>query len=253
MLQPSTDRPRPSWSRVGLATIGGTIGCMLVAVCFNLFAFADYGPRVAEHAAVSAAALTVFMAAPLFLFAAIRLRSMALANIRLDRLARTDGLTACLNRDAFVERCTRLMETRTGHTGAMLVIDADNFKAINDTFGHDRGDEALAIIAGTIRDAVRPGDLVGRMGGEEFAVYLPDACPRLLASLAEHVRRTVQVAPFAPAGAPHALSVSIGAACHAGTTSFGRLFHEADQRLYAAKQAGRNRVVTGPLATGIAA
>jgi diguanylate cyclase len=253
MPQPSTDRPRASWTKVGLATLGGTAGCMLVAVSYNVFAFAPYGPEIAERAAISAAGITAILATPLFLLATIRLRGMALANIRLNRLARMDGLTACLNRDAFVARCTQMLESRAGRSGAMLVIDADNFKAINDTFGHGRGDEALAIIARTIRAAVRGSDLVGRMGGEEFAVYLPDTDPRLLIVLAERIRRAVQIAPFAPDGAPHALSVSIGAASHEGTTSFGTLFHEADQRLYAAKQAGRNRVVTGPLAVGIAA
>jgi len=255
MLQ-MTDRTRRSGPKVGLATIGGTIGCMLVAVSFNMVAFAGYGPEVAQRAAVSAIGLTAILATPLFLYAVLRLRGLALSNIRLYRLSRTDGLTACLNRNAFIGRCSELIaaQARRGRPGALLVIDADNFKRVNDRFGHDAGDEALSIIARTIRAVVRPTDLVGRMGGEEFAVYLCDADQRVVATLAERIRRAVMLAHFAPDGLPYTLSVSIGGIADKDATDFPTLFHEADQRLYAAKHAGRNRVVSEvPLGNPLAA
>jgi diguanylate cyclase len=251
-----TDRTRRSGPKVGLATLGGTIGCMLVAVSFNMVAFAGYGPEVAQRAAISAVGLTAILATPLFLYAVLRLRGLALSNIRLSRLARTDGLTACLNRNAFIARCTELMasQARRGRSGALLVIDADYFKRVNDRFGHDAGDEALSIIARTIRAVARPTDLVGRMGGEEFAVYLPDAEQRTVAMLAERIRRAVMLAHFAPDGRAYLLSVSIGSITHVDEADFATLFHEADQRLYAAKHAGRNRVVSEvPLGNPIAA
>jgi diguanylate cyclase (GGDEF)-like protein len=90
------------------------------------------------------------------------------------------------------------------------MIDADNFKSINDLFGHDAGDEALTIIARSIRTILRAGDLVGRMGGEEFGVYLPDVDQRGAEAVAERIRRSVNLAVFAPDGQQRSLSVSIG-------------------------------------------
>ena len=121
------------------------------------------------------------------------------------------------------------------------MIDADNFKAINDLFGHDAGDEALTIIARSIRAVLRAGDLVGRMGGEEFGVYLPGSDQRGTEIIAERIRRSVNLAVFAPDGRQRPLSVSIGGAVFEGPASFSDLFRIADQRLYGAKQTGRNR------------
>mgnify|MGYP003628120144 FL=1 len=121
------------------------------------------------------------------------------------------------------------------------MIDADNFKAINDLFGHDNGDQALAIIARSIRSVLRTGDLVGRMGGEEFAVYLPDLDYSQTEAIAERIRRSVNLAVFNPDGRQRTLSVSIGGAVFEGRASFAELFRIADQRLYKAKQTGRNR------------
>ena len=122
------------------------------------------------------------------------------------------------------------------------MIDADNFKAINDLFGHEAGDEALTIIARSIRAVLRAGDLVGRMGGEEFGVYLPGVDQRGAEAIAERIRRSVNLAVFAPDDRQRTLSVSIGGAVFEGPASFSALFRIADQRLYGAKQTGRNRV-----------
>ena len=156
-------------------------------------------------------------------------------------LASTDSLTAVLNRGAFtmlVEAYLNDARTQARDTqGALLIIDADHFKTINDTYGHDRGDEALKIIAGAIQGVLRGADIVGRIGGEEFGVFLPGATPRVTETVAERIRTSVNVAEFMPVGSkPVELSVSVGGATFAQRVGFTDLFRVADERLYDAKR-----------------
>src|SRR5690606_14933204 len=140
------------------------------------------------------------------------LRALARAQRELERRAALDSLTALLNRGTFMARVARHLAAhrhdRDESAGALLLIDVDNFKSINDSYGHDRGDEALRIIARSIADAARASDLVGRVGGEEFAVFMPAATPDEAATVAERLRRAVATASFVPDGRPRRLSVS---------------------------------------------
>ncbi|WP_375452242.1 GGDEF domain-containing protein [uncultured Devosia sp.] len=236
-------RALQSWSSVVRWTLLGTLGCVAVSVAFNAVFFDGLGPSAVHRSIVSATVLPVLLGMPLFFYMSMRVRGLAISNLRLGLVARTDSLTACLNRGAFTGKVTtRLARTDPPPYGALLMIDADNFKAINDLFGHDAGDEALTIIARSIRAVLRPGELVGRMGGEEFGVYLPNVDQHGAQTIAERIRRSVNLAAFSPDGRPRQLSVSIGGAVFEGTASFAELFRIADQRLYNAKQAGRNRV-----------
>jgi diguanylate cyclase (GGDEF)-like protein len=242
MLRPKSLTALQSWSSVGRWTLIGTLFCMVVSLIVNVVLFGDLGGRALERAMVSAILIPAIVGMPLFLFLGMRVRGLALSNIRLGLVARTDSLTSCLNRGAFTARVGGLLaQRRPDTTSALLMIDADNFKAINDLFGHDCGDDALAIIARSIRAVLRSGDLVGRMGGEEFAVYLPDLDHYQAETIAERIRRSVRLANFAPDGQRHLLSVSIGGAVFEGEREFAELFRIADQRLYEAKRAGRNR------------
>jgi diguanylate cyclase len=126
--------------------------------------------------------------------------------------------------------------------GALLIIDVDHFKNVNDSFGHDCGDEALKIIAQAIKGVVREIDLVGRIGGEEFSVFLPGTDPNRTQLVAERIRAAVSTVEFYPTGNRCDLSVSVGGAIYDREATFSELFRQADQRLYAAKQNGRNRV-----------
>lgn len=169
-----------------------------------------------------------------------RLRS---ANRQLQKLANYDFLTDCLNRGAFASRVNHWLDEATASSsGTLLMIDADNFKAINDLYGHDVGDQALTIIARAIRSVLRDDDFVGRMGGEEFGVFLPGIGQGQASIIAERIRAAVNLARFAPLGEQRHLSVSIGGATFSGSAkaSFAELFRIADQRLYGAKNAGRN-------------
>ena len=232
-----------SWSSVARWTLFGTLGCILVSVTFNAFMFDDLGPQALQRSILSATVLPVLLGMPLFFYMSMRVRGLAITNLRLGLVARTDSLTSCLNRGAFTARVsTQLARTDLNPSGALLMIDADNFKAINDLFGHDAGDEALTIIARSIRSVLRRGELVGRMGGEEFAVYLPGVDRRGAEMVAERIRRSINLAVFSPDARRRELSVSIGGAVFQGAASFSDLFRIADQRLYSAKQTGRNRV-----------
>ena len=231
-----------SWTSVARWTFFGTLGCVIVAVTFNALAFGDLGPEAQRRSIVSAVILPIAMGVPLFFFFSMRVRGLALTNMRLGRVARTDSLTACLNRGAFTAKVTTMLaQRRAGTAGALLMIDADNFKSINDLYGHEAGDEALTIIARSIRSVLRAGDLVGRMGGEEFGVFLPDVDQEATEAIAERIRGSVNEAMFAPDGPQRSLSVSIGGAVFSRAATFSELFRIADQRLYGAKQTGRNR------------
>ena len=241
MLHPKTLMALRSWSGVARWALFGTLSCILISLGFNALIFGDLGPEALRRAIFSATLLPMLLGMPLFIILGMRVRGLALSNMRLGLVARTDSLTSCLNRGAFTSKVTHLIaEHDSADKGALLMIDADNFKAINDRFGHDNGDEALSIISRSIRSVLRSGDLVGRVGGEEFAVYLPDLDYQQAQAIAERIRRSVNLAVFSPDGRPRTLSVSIGGAVFNGRASFAELFRIADQRLYRAKQNGRN-------------
>lgn len=229
---------------VGRAAVLGTLACVGLAVLFNLIAFSDQPADIRLRGAVSAIALPLLVGLPLFFLVGMRLRQLARANLRLDVVSRTDSLTACLNRGAFIAKVDELLSAgERPRQGALLMVDADNFKAINDVYGHSVGDEALVIIARSIRAVLRPGDTAGRMGGEEFAIFLPGVSDTEAETLAERIRRAVNLAAFQPGGRQRPLSVSVGGVAFDRRASFRELFRIADQRLYGAKQAGRNRAV----------
>jgi len=176
-----------------------------------------------------------------------RTHELAEANARLAQLAVTDGLTGLYNHRHFHERLTLEVERsqRSGLPLSLLMLDVDHFKQFNDTFGHPSGDEVLRQLARVLGDTRRANDVVARYGGEEFAVILVDTPKFTAAKVAERVRERIYDNDFSEA-APRAgrLSVSIGVATFPDDgADVEALVRSADTALYAAKRAGRNRVV----------
>src|SRR5690606_6133094 len=136
---------------------------------------------------------------------------------------------------------------RHGRSLALCIVDVDLFKPVNDTFGHIAGDEVLRLIAAIVRDQVRGDDIASRIGGEEFAVLLPECDADAARSFAERLRAAIADASFAPGGSPRRTTVSVGVASLAvpeGNRS--ALLAAADAALYRAKHEGRDRVCVAP-------
>jgi diguanylate cyclase (GGDEF)-like protein len=167
------------------------------------------------------------------------------AQTDLRRLARTDPLTGTLNRLGLDEAAHRLFDDT--HGLAVLMLDADHFKAINDRHGHAGGDRVLAALARCIGAGLRPGDLLGRVGGEEFLVLLPRTGLATASTLAERLRVHVASLPLEFDGLAQAVTVSIGVAARdPADFDADALVRRADRALYEAKRAGRNRVAGVP-------
>ncbi len=124
----------------------------------------------------------------------------------------------------------------------MLCFDIDHFKRINDTYGHGCGDAVLRELPTLISDCVRPYDLFGRIGGEEFAVYIGDADPVYGLTIAERILHRIEAHDFGPPSVDPVVTVSIGMAQTEGKYDLEQLMHDADVALYRAKSCGRNCV-----------
>lgn len=165
----------------------------------------------------------------------------------LRKLATTDPLTGVANRRHLTETGEHEMERALRYQGrlALIMVDIDHFKAINDTWGHPTGDRVIQALAAAMTETLRKQDLIGRLGGEEFAAVLPETDADGAAALAERLRLTVEQAVVVTSddGREVRFTLSAGvAALRPGDTSFEALLGRADQALYAAKGGGRNRV-----------
>ena len=168
-------------------------------------------------------------------------RDLIAGHAELAERARRDGMTRLLNREGFFGDLREAFAADPA--GVLLVIDADHFKSINDRFGHPVGDAALRAIGGVIARAVGQNGLAGRIGGEEFAIYLRGAGIADGEAMAEDVLQAVAALELrAESGAIVSLSVSIGGASRAAEPSLAALVSAADRQLYRAKRRGRNRV-----------
>jgi diguanylate cyclase (GGDEF)-like protein len=163
----------------------------------------------------------------------------------LDRLSRTDALTGLHNRRHVQEYLTRLgsLAHRNVKPIAVLIIDIDHFKSVNDRYGHDAGDAVLREVGDRMVGNVRLEDMVGRWGGEEFLVVLPDTGIQGAAELAERLRQVIADEPCRlPAGGALPVTISLGCAASV-VDDVATLVRSADAAMYQAKQSGRNRVV----------
>ena len=162
------------------------------------------------------------------------------------RLAALDELTGVANRRSIVAALDRDVgrAIRTRESMAVMMVDIDHFKKVNDTYGHLAGDQVLRCVVDVIQHRIRAQDIVGRYGGEEFLVVLTDTNAQGAQQLAEQLRAAVQATHCAYGGESIAVTVSVGVfggRLEPGD-SWDQLIHAADMALYRAKQGGRNRV-----------
>ncbi len=190
---------------------------------------------------ITAIIMPVLLGTPALAIIMFKHEQLRVANEQLQQLAATDWLTGCLNRGAFTRRVSQALTAATA-SGALLIIDIDHFKTINDNHGHDQGDDALRLIAHTFTSLCAPPNLVGRLGGEEFGIFLPGATESEASNWAEAIRDAVARLSFCANGRHCPLSVSVGVAVFQGRTDFRTLYRRADTGLYRAKSAGRDRI-----------
>jgi diguanylate cyclase (GGDEF)-like protein len=168
---------------------------------------------------------------------------------QLLRFATIDQMTGALNRRSFHER--GLMELararRYRRTSSILMIDVDHFKDINDTYGHAAGDQVLGALGACLAECVRPSDLLGRLGGEEFGILLVETALANAVAMAERIRREVAALKVAVGAGEIAFTISLGVSeLSPEGEDLGSAMDRADRSLYEAKRSGRNRVAVLP-------
>jgi diguanylate cyclase (GGDEF)-like protein len=164
----------------------------------------------------------------------------------LKRLATTDTLTGAANRRSFFELAQQDFKRvqRYKNSVAFLILDIDHFKTINDNYGHQGGDEVLRVFVQACKKELREADVFGRIGGEEFAILLPETDQSSARLVAERIRQKIERMVIAFEEQAIKITVSIGVATIAITDkSLDQVFQRADTALYQAKNSGRNRVV----------
>jgi len=164
----------------------------------------------------------------------------------LERLAGTDALSGLSNRRAFTEfgETALANAARSGRPCALVMIDIDRFKSVNDRLGHAAGDTVIRALGAALAGAIRVGERAGRIGGEEFAVILPDGGSEQAMALAQRIQAVVRTMRPRAGDVPIEVTVSIGvASTHGAPCTLDELLARADRAMYAAKAAGRNRTV----------
>jgi len=209
-------------------------------------------PLTSPSVGTQSSSLLIF--APLLYAFALAFLLMALTKERAEQRQRyaaaIDPLTGIPNRRGFSERAERQLgrSRRDGRPLTLLLFDLDRFKTINDRFGHRTGDAVLTLFTQSAAQSLRPLDLLGRIGGEEFVALLPDVSPEAAAAVADRIRKNFEAAASDVSGLPVAATVSVGISSTAQAGhDFDVLYAIADAALYRAKQKGRNRIEEGPL------
>ena len=242
---------------MAVAAIADSVGNAALAGALHLLAIGMY-PVLGGTSAVALEAAAFVAPAAAFAVGLTRVRvhyqqvehvlreTLISERASFEELATTDGLTGLLNRRCFTDQGQRALELarRYARPLALIVIDVDHFKRVNDTHGHAVGDKALQLISGRCSLGLRRTDIIARIGGEELAVLLPETALEGAMRVAERLRRNVEMCRLDLAHSSVRFTISVGVAVLRHETSLGELLERSDVSLYDAKSAGRNRVST---------
>ncbi len=236
------------------------VGFNDVLLCVAMSARAIIGLLPAERAWLSTEAVQGFVYLSGYLWMIVNSFGFLLLckekdDAKLAQLATLDSLTGLINRRAFFDQTERARQLaqRQHQPVALMMLDIDYFKRINDRYGHAAGDTALCLFSTTAMTTLRDHDIMGRLGGEEFGLVLPGTSMEGALQAAERLRAAVEAAPFTVGEQQVTLTVSIGVVMLEAAEHINAGLARADHALYTAKSAGRNRVETGEPARRFAA
>ena len=230
---------RKRWPAIVVPVMHGAV-LMLPIVLGDLFRPGDATTMGQVWIAAFAAQLVIYAVGTVFII--VMLVSERTVSVH-KTAASIDPLTGLLNRRGFSEATSRMIEreAKAGRPVTVMIFDIDHFKSVNDRFGHAAGDDVLKVFSDVVVSSLRITDLVGRVGGEEFAALLPCSVDEALLA-AERVREAFEASGIAVDDAPLETTVSIGVAGGPAQTELEVLMASADTALYQAKRSGRNRV-----------
>ncbi len=205
----------------------------------------DHVKRVSVWCAV--AIIVLLLAEAVFIFRPVG-RRMYLAEEELRALALTDPLTGCHNRRGFMTAATAMIALMRRHdkSVACVIFDIDHFKRVNDTYGHATGDEVIIMVVRAALGNLRESDVLGRVGGEEFAIFLPNTDVQGARLVAEKIRKAIEITPYKDENYDFYVTASFGVSASVPTTSScpAAFMDASDDQLYRAKRSGRNKVCT---------
>lgn len=230
---------RARWPAILVPLMHGVV-LMLPILLGDLYRSADVAIMAQVWVAAFAAELVIYAVGTVFII--VMLVSERTVSVH-KTAASIDPLTGLLNRRGFSEATSRMIEreAKAGRPVTVMIFDIDHFKSVNDRFGHAAGDDVLRVFSNIVVASLRMSDLVGRVGGEEFAALLPCSIEEALVA-AERVREAFEASGVAIDDAPLETTVSIGVAGGPANTELEVLMASADTALYQAKRSGRNRV-----------
>jgi diguanylate cyclase len=217
-----------------------TVFSVLIPVLTFSLPFFFFGEAYMGFFAIAvfpAALIPLLLAPPISIVILNMFRMQTLTIERVDELIRHDTLTGVLTRAYLLGKIGELL----AQGGSFLMVDADHFKSVNDTYGHDLGDEALRKLAEVFRKSLSSEALVGRLGGEEFGVFLPGADDAQAACVADNLCAQMRAEAKHIAGHEIGLTISIGCARHLAGHTLEKTMKRADAALYHAKHSGRDR------------
>ncbi len=227
-------------------TVGALVPLLIISglVLGNPHLASPYSPN-----AIATAVIAMIYSAAFFHAYASRsvnfFMRMRDSNEQLRFMATRDALTGVLNARAYYEVCDRMIRVakRNSEPYAVLFVDLDHFKSINDTYGHAAGDHVLKSVADCLTKSIRNSDALGRIGGEEFSIFLPNTNMKGATELAEHIRRSIEALMPDVGTGPRKITASIGVARNQHSDQLMLdIQRQADQAMYTAKAGGRNRV-----------